>query len=214
MTRKHYDLHTLKMDNNLVGLFGIDMLSTDNIHNINYIDDNDNNNDMHILEKYKENINEINVFFDTYDIAFSGLCDYIRDIDCKIALLQNLSIISAHDKVNIISCYEIYNLHKKLCYIYEDKMTFFIYKSNDEIVSDIKYLNIMNINKNNINLLNNLPLNIEYLHISSRDDNFDNLNLPLNLKKLTITLIDNEYNNFNIKLPFGCEFECNYIMYY
>ena len=199
---KWLNLNTIKLSKIQDGLFGVD---------INYEDDiNDN---IHILQKYKENINEINITKMVYDMHHSELFDYFKDINCKIALLQNLSIIYMNDEMDVISSYDIYSSSNNLCYIYEDKMTFFIYKSNDDIKSSIIFLNIMNINKDNTNLLNNLPPNIEYLHISSYTYDFDNLNLPINLKKFTITLINNEHNNFNIKLPFGCDFEYNYIMY-
>lgn len=169
---------------------------------------------MKILEIYKDNITEINITIrNIYDMARTGISNYINNINCKIALLHNLSIIYMHDKMDIVSNWDIYNNSPNLYYIYEDKMSFFIYKSNDTIKPSIKYLNITNINKDNLHLLNNLPLNIEYLHISSYENYYDNLNFPINLKQIKITLINNEFNDFNIKLPFGCELVTNKIIY-
>lgn len=201
-----------KYENNIIYIFGIDIKY---VNNIKYEDD------IQILTKYAESIIEINInieFFHSHNLLY-----YFTDIN--LAILQNLSICNiildnSIYKHTIQSNYDtnVYKNSESLYYIYKDKMSFVIYKNNDNITSDIKYLNIMNINKNNIYLLNNLPINIEYLHISSDGyylDKFDNLNLPINLKKLKITLITLIVKDidFNIKLPFGCKFKKNYIDY-
>jgi hypothetical protein len=185
------------------GFFGLDLLYEEDI------DDN-----FPILEKHKENINEINITIkNAYDANYSGMENYISYLTDKIAVLQNLSIIHLNNEMDIVSNYDIYLFSKNIYYIYEDQMIYFVYKNNLDINPDIKHLNIMNINEDNCHLLNDLPINIEYLHISSYENHYDNLNLPINLKKITITLINNDFNNYKIKLPFGCELVTNNIIY-
>lgn len=58
-------------------------------------------------------------------------------------------------------------------------------------------------------VLNNLPNNIEHLHIylnNKKYDNINNLNLPFNLKEIMIVDLYNKNNDdIKLKLPFGCK---------
>ena len=215
MNNIRISLDILKLTEYQEGLFGVD---------INYENDVKYKDDIQILQKYAKNINEINIIIDFFHP--SNFVHYFTTINSDIALLQNLSIcnillnVNCKYKHNIYTNYDkIVNINSKsIFYIFNDNMLFLIYKNNDNINSSIKYLNIMNINEDNINFLNNLPINIEYLHISSIGyyiDIFDNFNLPINLKKLKITLITFIIKpiNLNIKLPFGCKLKINYIDY-
>lgn len=74
----------------------------------------------------------------------------------------------------------------------------------------------MNVDDQQVNFINNLPYNIEFLHLSCT--NYECLknmtNLPITLKQLNITIKTQNPNlhvDFSyLKIPFGCEFEQNY----
>ena len=151
--------------------------------------------------------------YDTYSVA-----DVFLNFNNKIALLQNLSEIEidfTDARYSISQCGSLENIK----YTYENSLTYFYLKYPIDILPNIKYLNIISINKNNVDLLNYLPENIYNIHISCADyfclDKIKNL--PVTLKNMNITIITNNENlkidDTIVKLPFACKLQIDYIVY-
>jgi len=144
--------------------------------------------------------------------------DIFSNFNNKIALLQSLSEIEidfTDARYSISQC----NSLKNIKYMYEDSLTYVYLKYPIDVPPNIKYLNIIDINKNNVDLLNYLGENIVNIHISCADYFCLNkiINLPVTLKNMNITIITNDENlkidDTIIKLPFACELQINYIVY-
>lgn len=151
--------------------------------------------------------------YDTYSVA-----DVFLNFNNKIALLQNLSEIEidfTDARYSISQCASLENIK----YTYENSLTYFYLKYQIDVPPNIKYLNIISINKNNVDLLNFLPENIVSIHISCDDYFCLNKinNLPVTLKNMNITITTNDeklkIDNTIVKLPFACKLQIDYIVY-
>lgn len=98
----------------------------------------------------------------------------------KIALLNKLSSVEIEfDSARFTFDNSCSTSTENLYYIYNDHMLIVDWNNKKEIIPEyINYLNILYITDKHLELINNLPNNIEYLHISCMDYNF--------LKKLQI----------------------------
>lgn len=199
-----------------------DIINTDIINKVQAVEINIDEYDIETEDIFNtickySNIREI-ILKTTYD--FNPLSQNIHIFNNKIALMQNLAEIEIeypNTRSSLID--ELLGIvnHK---YIYNDCMLFTKIIIKEDIPENITKLNIININEATIQLLNNLPDNIEYLHLSTcilNNNIFKNLNLPITLKKLSITLISyDEIYSFDvnkIKLPFNCQIIINKIIY-
>jgi hypothetical protein len=197
--------------------------------NIDELEKNDFDEPVNVVELNYNESNEINRFCsipiekikDIKEIYVSrkihSMIEEIKDhFTNKIALLQKLSTIQIGDSYEIA----ILEIDKPEATFINTEYAL-ITNCNPEITipPNIKYLNILGISELNVNVLNNLPYNIETLHISTWNKNClcKIKNLQPALKKFSVTLIS--YNpqdiidDIAIKIPFGCEFSFDYILY-
>lgn len=162
------------------------------------------------------NIRELVLNTNNYDTH--SAIDIFANFNNKIALLQNLSEIEidfTDARYSISQCTSLKNI-KYMC---EDSLTYIYLKYTIDTPPNIKYLNIIGINKNNVDFLNYLGENIVNIHISCADYFCLNkiINLPVGLKNMNITIMTNDENlkidGTIVKLPFACELQINYIVY-
>lgn len=146
-------------------------------------------------------------------------------ISNKIALMQNLNSLDFFGYDNSDYKSKTYQKYKekfveddiKGYYIYKNRMLIYYPTKNTSIPSNIKYLNITyypEYSPELLKIVNNLPDNLEHLHLTIDIEKyfFNNFlsNLPISLKSFTLTFVNNiksyKTNKFidNIKIPFGC----------
>jgi len=152
-------------------------------------------------------------------------CPCEKFIPNKIALMQNLNSLDFFGYDNSDYKCKTYKKYKEKFdenkiigyYIYKNKMLIYYPMDNTYIPPNIKYLNITyypEYSSKLVKILNNLPYNLEHLHltIDIKDYQLDNLlsNLPISLKSFILTFVNNQkldkINKLldNIKIPFGC----------
>jgi len=174
-----------------------------------------------ILLKFK-NIKEIIFIIHNFDDTFSNIInDFLQNdsFNSKIALLNKLSNMEIEFDFSRFSFTDTSKNTSNLYYIYKNHMFFINWNFKQEIQENITYLNIMNVDDQQINFINNLHNNIEYLHLSCANYKcLKNItNLPITLKTLSITVLTND-NLLNIdfsylKMPFDCKLEYDYIIF-
>ena len=214
-----FKIHNIDTLPNIAGL------AIDKVHTIEVDEKKYNLEEEEIFDlitKYK-NVKGIIIKSNTYFSNDITLNNYLMNnsFNKKIALIKKLSNIEVElDDARI--CFNSYTesyIKRNMYYTYCDHMLFINLKTEEYIPKNIKHLNIMNVNNNNLDLLNNLPNNIQSLHFSCTDHKcIDKIkNLPIMLYNLSITIITYDSNltvDFsNIKIPFGCEFEHDYLRY-
>lgn len=152
-------------------------------------------------------------------------CPCEKFIPNKIALMQNLNSLDFFGYDNSDYKCKTYKKYKEKFdkyniigyYIYKNKMLIYYPMDNTYIPPNIKYLNITyypEYSSKLVKILNNLPYNLEHLHltIDIKDYQLDNLlsNLPISVKSVILTVVNNQnldkINKLldNIKIPFGC----------
>ena len=143
-----------------------------------------------------------------------------KSFSSKIALLNKLSEIEMQCDMDRCVFMDFIIHHKEnLFYNYGNNMLFLNLIKPFETFQNITHLNVCNVNDKNIDLLNNLNLELEFIHVSCFYDNcnliYKLVNLPITLKKLSITLIQSEqkFDMDKMKIPFGCELEYEYSNY-
>lgn len=175
-----------------------------------------------ILVKFK-NLREL--IFKNFDFDVVTITD-IKDFYCsndtfnnKISFLKNLSTIEIEFKYSRFVYHDMFPIKENLYYKYSDHMLIIDWNKTDTIPENITHLNIMYISNKHVELINNLPNTIEHLHMSCIDYEFikNITNLPISLKTINITIIaydDKLSVDFSdLKIPFGCNFEFDYIVY-
>ncbi|AYV80138.1 MAG: hypothetical protein Gaeavirus11_18 [Gaeavirus sp.] len=130
----------------------------------------------------------------------------------KFAIFQQIDFMQVFDS----EAKENYNL---LC-VHNNNLLFKCNTTNAEPIikimkdnTDIKNINIFVPESLNMNILNNLPLNLEYLQLTFHDEtgSVNLTNLPITLKQLNIVYdayFDEDerpiYDKFTIKVPYKC----------
>jgi hypothetical protein len=198
----------------------------------------DINNTIDIIAKYSKKIKIISITsyddtpkilfhleeskYDDNTYYFTHFPTNFKMFNNNIALLQNLGNISIWANYRVINLFD-YKITENIKYIYEDKMLYLVFKNIETIPSNIKFLNIININNDNVHLLNNLPETIKTLHISTIEPLclYKINNLSYKLEKFDIIIfndishrkVNNYKDKFNsslIKIPFNCKFSCEW----
>jgi hypothetical protein len=137
----------------------------------------------------------------------------------KIALLHNLSEIEIEYLDSRFCSCEL-TTGSEVSFIYNDCLTVVYSKLLNNIPIHIKHVNILNIYKGNVHLLNSLPENIETIHISCANPNClgEITNLPTGVKNINMTFSPNYLNlkisDKDIKIPFSCELLIDYASCY
>lgn len=174
-----------------------------------------------ILLKFK-NIKEIIFIIHNFDDTFTNIInDFLQNnsFNSKIALLNKLSNMEIEFDFSRFSFTDTSKNTSNLYYIYKNHMFFINWNFKQEIQENITHLNIMNVEDQQINFINNLHNNIEYLHLSCANYGcLKNItNLPITLKTLSITVLTNDHllnvDFSNLKIPFDCKLEYDYIVF-
>lgn len=196
-----------------------------------YIQDESRSLNIRIFYINKEKHNNISSFINLFDVDicrnyFDGENLFIENysnIKNSIAIMNvQMPFFLNHNQIDRIKIHNVRGFNIKINY--DDKLYTLKYRlgidsygrNKLDITSAENLMLILDetncYNYDYVNILNNLPENLEFLQIYlNNETNYDyinNINFPISLKNVTYIDLYNKYviNKVNPKLPFGCKF--------